>query len=223
MRLVDAFIPLKGASERVPGKNMRPFGGKPLFHVIVRTLEQAETIGRIFIDTDSDAIAESAATLGSVEVEMRPPELCGHEVSVNRLIARFLTDHPDVVHLAQTHCTNPLLSAATIDAAVGEYFANDRATSLFTVTRLQARLYDSERKPVNHNPSELLPTQQLEPIFIENSNLYIFERGAFFASGTRITAEPTMWEMDPFEAVDIDEERDFRLAEALHEVARLDT
>ena len=216
MTNIDVFIPLKGASQRVPGKNMRPFGGRPLFHTILATLEEAERVDDIYIDTDSEVIAESAAAFESATVVMRKPELEGHDISVNWLIKDFLEDHPSIQHLAQTHCTNPLLSAKTIDAAVNAYLEKPETTSLFTVTRIQARLYDAEGKAVNHNPDELLPTQDLDPIYLENSNLYIFDRSAFFEEDARITSKPMMWEMDPFEAVDIDEEHDFRMAEALH-------
>jgi len=216
MKKIDIFIPLKGKSQRVPGKNMRPFGGRPLFHTILATLEAAERVGGIYIDTDSDVIAESASVFDTVTVVRRKEELLGHDVSVNWLIKDFLVDHPDIGHLGQTHCTNPLLSAETIDAAVGAYFDNEEATSLFTVTRFQARFYDGDVKALNHNREELLPTQDLDPIYLENSNLYLFEREAFFEEDARITSKTMMWEMDPYEAVDIDEERDFRMAEALH-------
>lgn len=222
MNQIDVFIPLKGKSQRVTGKNMRPFGGRPLFHTILATLERAERIGGIYIDTDSEVIAESASGFDTVQVVMRKAELCGHDISVNWLIKDFLRDHPETEHLAQTHCTNPLLSAATIDAAVDAYFESVDRTSLFTVTRIQARLYDSQSRAVNHNPDELLPTQDLDPIYLENSNLYIFECAAFFEEDARITSKTMMWEMDPYEAVDIDEEHDFRMAEALHgAIARL--
>ena len=216
MSSIDVFIPLKGKSQRVPGKNMRPFGGRPLFHTILATLEAAERVSGIYIDTDSEVIAESAQGFNSVTVVMRKERLLGHDVSVNWLIKDFLEDHRHIPHLAQTHCTNPLLSAKTIDAAVNAYFENENSTSLFTVTRLQARLYDAAGAAINHNPDELLPTQELDPVYLENSNLYIFERNAFFEEDARITSKPMMWEMDPFEAVDIDEEHDFRMAEALH-------
>ncbi len=216
MKTIDIFIPLKGKSQRVPGKNMRPFGGRPLFHTILATLEAAERVGVIYIDTDSDVIAESASVFDTVTVVRRKQELLGHDVSVNWLIKDFLVDHPDIGHLGQTHCTNPLLSTETIDAAVAAYFDDPDVTSLFTVDRIQARLYDKDIRALNHNPEELIPTQDLDPIYLENSNLYLFEREAFFEEDARITSKTMMWEMDPYESVDIDEEKDFRMAEALH-------
>ena len=221
MTTIDALIPLKGESQRVPGKNMRSFGGQPLFHTILQSLEEANLVGNIYINTDSESIAESASKFPSVTVEMRKPELLGHDISVNWIIKDFLIDHPEIGHLIQTHCTNPLLSATTIDAAVSAYLENENCTSLFTATRIQARLYDKHLLAVNHNPDELLPTQDLDPIYLESSNMYIFERTAFFEDGARITSNTMVWEMDPYEAVDIDEERDFTMAEMLHTAGKL--
>ena len=212
---VSVFIPLKGHSARVPGKNLRPFHGVPLFHVIVTTLQRCRTVDRIYIDTDSDEIAASAAQLDSVTVLRRKPHLEGDDTSVNWLIKDWLTDHREVAFGMQTHATNPLLRPETIDAAIDAFFEDQAVTSLFTVTRHQARFYHPDLTPINHNPAELLKTQDLPPLLEENSNLYVFERAAFFESDTRITSRPMLWEMDPLEAVDIDEEIDFTLAEVL--------
>ncbi len=211
---IDAFIPLKGHSSRVPGKNLREFAGRPLFHVIVETLRRAKRVGMIYLDTDDDAIAESAASLSSVAVIRRRPDLVGDEVSVNLLIKAFLETF-DGEHLIQTHATNPLLRSASIDAAVNRYYADESISSLFAVTRHQARFYRGDMTAVNHDPSELLPTQNLDPLYMENSNFYIFSKDGFLEHDRRITDETAMFEVDPIEAVDIDEERDFAMAEAL--------
>ena len=211
---INAFIPLKGHSARVPGKNLRDFNGRPLFHVIVETLQRSGRIGAIYIDTDSDEIASSAEQLEDVIVIERRPDLLGDEVSVNLLIGSFLGTHDDS-HLVQTHATNPLLRSRTIDAAVDAYFADPSITSLFAVTRYQARFYNSRLQAVNHDPTELIPTQELDPLFMENSNLYVFSKEGFLEQNQRITGATRMFEVDPFEAVDIDEEADFSLASAL--------
>lgn len=208
---VDAFIPLKGHSERVPGKNLRDFAGRPLFHVVVETLQAAERVGTIYIDTDDDDIASSAAGLESVVVVRRRPELVGDEVSVNLLIKSFLESH-DAEHVIQTHATNPLLRPETIDAAIDRYTTDPSISSLFAATRYQARFYRADMTPVNHNPEELLPTQMLSPLFMENSNFYIFSREGFLENDRRITDRTAMYDVDPMEAVDIDEERDFEMA-----------
>lgn len=213
---INAFIPVKGHSARVPGKNLRDFHGRPLFHVIVETLQRASRIGTIYLDTDSAEIAESAGALDDVVVIERQPELTGDEVSVNLLIEAFLNSHDDS-HVLQTHATNPLLRPRTIDAAVEAYYRHEDVNSLFGVTRYQARFYDKDMTTINHDLKELLPTQDLAPLFMENSNLYIFSRGGFLEQNRRITNATKMFEIDPLEAIDIDDEADFEMASALAE------
>ena len=213
-RAISAFIPLKGHSARVPGKNLRDFNGRPLFHVIVETLQIAERVGTIYIDTDSADIADSAAGLADIVVIERRPDLVGDDVSVNRLIGAFFDEHDDA-HLLQTHATNPLLRPGTIDAAVAAYFADPAISSLFGVIRYQARFYDDDLRAINHDPTELVPTQDLDPLFMENSNFYIFSRAGFLEHDRRITDATRMFEIDPLEAIDIDEEADLSLAAAV--------
>ena len=102
-------------------------------------------------------------------------------------------------------------------SAIKEYFSSlDNYDSLFSVTKLQTRLYDQTGEPVNHNPRELLRTQDLPPLFEENSNIYIFSKTSFYAAGSkRIGKKPKMFAMGKLEATDIDEETDFILAETL--------
>ena len=118
----------------------------------------------------------------------------------------------------QTHSTNPLLRPSTIDRAVAGFFdARDAHDSLFSVTRLQTRLWDAAGQPMNHDPAVLLRTQDLPPVFEENSCLYLFARDGFETRGTRIGDRPMMFEIDAREAADIDEELDFEVAEFLFE------
>lgn len=215
MDLVTAFVPLKGYSSRVPGKNLRDFQGRPLFHVILETLLRARAVEGVYIDTDSDEIATSAASLSGVIVLRRERHLEGDDVSVNLLIKSFLDRVPKIRHTIQTHATNPLLRSQTIDAAVAAYFVDDDHDSLFATTRYQARFYDGRMNAINHDPEELIPTQDLKPLFLENSNLYVFSRDSFGLHDRRIGERPCMFEMDPMEAIDIDEERDFAMAAAV--------
>ena len=116
----------------------------------------------------------------------------------------------------QTHSTNPLLRSESIRAAIdafsrtlGEY------DSMFSVTRRQTRLWDGLTRPINHNPAFLLRTQDLPPVFEENSCMYLFPGELLRDLRNRIGIRPLMWEVAAEEAVDIDEEIDFRVAEVL--------
>jgi CMP-N-acetylneuraminic acid synthetase len=212
---VVAFVPMRHSSERVPGKNYRPFNGRPLFHRIVSTLLAVERITKVVIDTDSPTVKEQAtAVFPDVEVIDRPEHLLGGHVPMTDVLRHDAERVPSQWYL-QTHTTNPLLRASTIEAALDamEAGAGDH-DSLFSVTRLQTRLYAADGAPLNHDPNVLLRTQDLPPIYEENSNLYLFTAEQI-ASGRRMGDRPILFEIDPLEAVDIDEEPDFVLAEAL--------
>jgi CMP-N-acetylneuraminic acid synthetase len=86
---------------------------------------------------------------------------------------------------------------------------------MFTVTRIQGRLWSHEGMPLNHDPAVLLRTQDLDPVYFENSCAYLFTRELLELRGTRIGANPLLFEIDRDEGSDIDEEQDFRLVEAL--------
>ncbi len=212
---VAALVPMKGHSERVSGKNVRGFNGRPLFHWILNTLEATDQVDEIVVDTDSREIADGARSHFDVTVIDRPEDLRGDFVSMNDIILHDVAQVTADVYL-QTHCTNPLLRPETVDEAV-EAFAAADSDSLFSVTPLQTRLWDGDCEPINHERDQLLRTQDLPPVFEENSNLYLFTRESVERRENRIGDDPMMYEMAEKEAIDIDEPVDFRLAEFLHQ------
>jgi CMP-N-acetylneuraminic acid synthetase len=116
----------------------------------------------------------------------------------------------------QTHSTNPLLSAATISRGIRTFFADyPKYDSLFSVTRLQTRLYDKDGRAINHDPRELIQTQDLPPVYEENSCLYLFTRENLIKNHHRIGGKPFMFEIRADEAWDIDEELDFAICDFL--------
>jgi len=216
---VTALLPMKGNSERVKNKNMRDFDGAPLYHAIMKSLLASKYIEYVVINTDSEIIKKDAKeNFGDrVIVIDRPKEIQGDYVSMNDIIAHDLSKlHGE--HFLQTHSTNPLLKSETIDHAIQVYFENlPEYDSVFSVTKVQARFYDKNAKPINHNPYELLRTQDLEPLYQENSNFYIFSKKSFKnASNKRIGVKPILYEVNKLESIDIDEPEDFILAELIY-------
>lgn len=222
MKKIIALVPMKEHSERVPKKNMRDFCGKPLYHRVVEALLASRYIKELYIDTDSKQIKEDVQShFEQIKIIDRPENLRGDLVPMNDIIAYDLSQLKGE-HFLQTHSTNPLLTTHTIDHAIETYFENlNRCESLFSVTRLQTRLYWKDGKPINHNPQELIRTQDLPSVYEENSNLYIFSRAAFQKNKRRTGETPYLFEMDKIEAIDIDEEADFIMAEALYLIKHL--
>lgn len=211
---IKALIFMKANSERVPGKNLRPLCGRPLFHWIMDSLSRSKFIEEVIINTDSPEIAESAERAFGATIHMRPEWLRGDMVGASPLIEYDLTK-TDGEYFLQTHSTNPLLSTQTIDEAIEEFFSQSAHDSLFSVTPVTTRMYWPDGRGINHDPDRLIRTQDLEPIYEENSCIYIFSREGFTDRRNRLGRNPMMFQMNRYEAVDIDYEYDFAVAEAL--------
>lgn len=214
---VLALVPMKGHSERVPGKNLRPIAGRPLFHWILEALLASSRVDEVVVDTDSDDIEAAVRTsFSEVALSRRPKELHGDLVPMHDIVAHIAdqTAHDTVL---QTHSTNPLLKAETIDAAINEYLSDIEHDSLMSVTAWQSRFFFVDGSPVNHNPAELLRTQDLPPLLEENSNIYLAPTEQIRRTRLRIGSNPLLFRIDGSEAVDIDEQFEFDLAEMLLE------
>lgn len=213
---IVALMPMRHQSERVPGKNYRQLAGKPLYAHMVEALLACPEIDEVVVNTDSPVILEGLQEdyLQVTRIE-RPEMLRGGMVPMNEILL-YDTEMVAADYYLQTHSTNPLLKRETISEAIHTFLMErDTHDSLFSVTRLQTRLYWQDGTAVNHNPAELLRTQDLPPIFEENSCLYIFTRETLATRRHRLGESPMMFEIDPAEAWDIDEELDFLIADFL--------
>jgi CMP-N-acetylneuraminic acid synthetase len=189
--------------------------GLPLYRHVVAALQGCPDIAQIVIDTDSPTIKEDAVkAFPGVTVLDRPEHLRDGNIPMNDVLLNDVRQVPADLYL-QTHSTNPLLRPATIQRAIRDFREHPEHDSLFSVTRIQARLWSADSKPLNHDPAVLLRTQDLAPVFLENSCLYLFTRELLEERGTRIGANPLLFEIDADEASDIDTEQDFRMVEAL--------
>ena len=213
---IVALVPMRHDSKRVPGKNYRLMNGKPLYAYIIETLLSVPEISQVVVDTDSAPVMEGLAqNYPQVKVLLRPENLRLDTTPTNEILLHDTAQVEADLYL-QTHSTNPLLKAGTISKAIQELRSSwPEYDSLFSVTRWQTRLWDALGRPVNHNPAILLRTQDLPPIYEENSCMYLFTRETLVNRRNRLGERPIMFEMDAREATDIDEELDFVIAESL--------
>jgi len=217
-----ALLPMKAHSARVTSKNFRPIAGKPLFRWVLDSLLAVDAVEKIVINTDARALLseqglDDGDADGRIMIRDRKPEICGDMVSMNLVLEDDVKAVSSRAYF-MTHTTNPLLSADTIER-MWEAYCQDRdrgqADSLFTVNRLQTRFYTPEGKPINHDPDNLIRTQDLPPYMEENSVGYFFSAESFAKSGARIGERPVLYETPPLESVDIDEPSDWYMAESL--------
>ena len=209
---------MKANSQRVKGKNFRILQGKPLFAWILDSLLALPEVDKVVINTDARHILAENGLVesGRVVIRDRRADLCGDTVSMNRILADDIEACPSETYL-MTHTTNPMLAPETIRACIDSYragIAAGTADSLFTVNKFQTRFYRLDGSAVNHDPDNLIQTQDLEPWYEENSNLYIFSKPSFLATNARIGNKPILFPMSKLEAVDIDTPEDWAIAEA---------
>ncbi len=213
---LTALLPLKANSERVKGKNFRNFAGKPLFKWILETLLSIECIDKIVINTDAKELLNKNGIPchSKILIRNRKKEICGDHVSMNRIIEDDITNIDSETYL-MTHTTNPLLSQKTISTAIETYnkAKQNNSDSLFTVNEFQTRFYKKDGEAVNHDPNNLLRTQDLEPYYEENSNLYIFNKNSFKTTNARIGENPYLFVTPPMESIDIDDMVGWTMAE----------
>lgn len=214
-----ALLPMKANSERVKGKNFRPLAGKPLFKWILDALLECPEIDLVVINTDARQIlADNGLTESErVVIRDRKPELVGDFTSMNLI----LEDDINAIkadRYIMTHTTNPLLQSSTIAAALNEYtdaVYRGVGDSLFGVTKFQTRFYRADGNAINHDPDNLIRTQDLEPWYEENSCVYVFSAASFAETNARIGKKPILFEIPKLQAIDIDEKEDWFLAYAV--------
>ena len=208
--MITALVPIKRNSQRIPNKNFLEINSKPLFFWIIDNLLRSEFVDEIVINHDDDfTVQEVSKYFDSIKFCKRPNELFGDEVSMNKIIDSSLDECTNQT-IIQVHTTSPLLKTNTIDQAIKFHF--DKKKDIFSVNKLQERFYDKDLKPINHDINNLVQTQDLEPLYAENSAFYIFTKETFTKNKNRINDNSDIFEISFPENIDIDNFEDFELA-----------
>ncbi|MEL6725970.1 MAG: acylneuraminate cytidylyltransferase family protein [Pseudomonadota bacterium] len=219
---LTALLPMKAHSARVTSKNFREIAGQPLFRWILNTLLSVTEIDRIVINTDAREILGTNGLSdhdydGRVVIRDRKQELCGDFVSMN-LVLEDDIENVESDHFLMTHTTNPLLTRETIIEMINAYTSAKNAgtaDSLFTVNELHTRFYTAGGAPINHDPDNLIRTQDLPAYMEENSVCYLFDANSFGSTRARIGKQPMLFPTPKLESIDIDEPADWFIAESL--------
>ncbi len=206
---VVAIIPIKEMSKRVKSKNFRSFCGEPLYRFFMKKLIDSP-FDAIFIDTDSIEISEYARGMGW-KVIKRVPELAADSANGNDLLL-YEAGVVDADIYFQLFITAPLLLPQTINEAYKIMTTEMEYDSLFTATEIYSWFWYNN-KPVNYDPKVLPRSQDATPIIRETTGLYAIRRDALLKNKCRIGENPYMLYVGEMEAMDIDTEQDFRIAE----------
>ena len=219
---IGIMIPIKENSQRVPNKTFRLLGGKPLAYWVVDTLLEIEDYDiEIWINTDSQKVIDlykAKPEYKDLKYYIRPDDVRGHKVSMNTVIDDWMIGCGSYYsYYLQTHITNPFVPKEYFEEALKSmnYYSQTSHRSVMGVTRHQCRMWH-QSYPVNFRRGEVLQTQELKPVFEDNSCFYAFDFEGFSTDG-RVSPQPYMIEVSYPHNVDIDTEDDWDLAKILCE------
>ena len=209
------FIPIKENSQRVKCKNFREWGDKTLWRHTVDRYALSPFGCEVYIDTDSEEILEECKDIKNVTAYRREDHLVGDKVSVCDLIKNFANKFPEIEVACQIHVTNPFLDECKIFNAFNIY--NDKNNvydSIFSCNSVKSRFWRMEDHgitPINHNPMNLIQTQDLPEYLEENSCFYLFSTKYIKETGCRIGKNPLPVVINFPQNLDIDTEDDWEL------------
>lgn len=213
---VACFIPIKAQSERVPGKNLRLLNGKKLYRYICENIKQADVFDSVYIDTNSNEIAEYANNMGFSVIERRP-ELALNTANGNDLLVRHFLQFPEYDFYFQLFATAPYLQPKSIQTCFERLTSSTTYDSCFTATENHS-FYWYAGNPVNYRPGILPRSQDMIPVMEETTGLYGISRCSLDKYRCRIGKNPYIHIVNKFEAVDINTEDDLRIAEYIGKV-----
>jgi len=207
---VALFIPIKLNNQRLPGKNLLPLAGKPVCQYLFETVAKIKSIDEKYVYCSDEAIVPYL--VGDLQFKRRSTELDGFLVKGLDIIDKFIQDVDADVYVL-THVTQPFTKAKSIEAALDKVL-NEGYDSAFSAVCLQDYLW-YQGKPFNYDPSNIVRTQDLDPVYMETGAFFIFKKEVFTKLHRRIGLNPYIYEIDQFEAVDIDTAEDFEFAKAV--------
>ncbi len=209
MKIVS-FIPIKLNNQRLPGKNTMLLNGKPTCDYIFQTINKIDLIDEKYVYCSDESIKEYMPE--GLTYLKRDSYLDGFQVKGLEIIEKFVQDVDADIYVL-THVTQPFTKSTSIEKAL-EKVVSGEYDSAFSAVALQDYMW-MNGKPLNYDMKNIVRTQDLDPIYMETGAFFIFRKEVFTELGQRIGNNPYIYEIDQFEAVDIDTAEDFEFAKAV--------
>lgn len=207
-----AVVPMKLNNRRLPGKNIKPFtDGEPLCDYILSTLKDIDLIDEIYVYCSNPSI-QSYLPSGIKYLE-RSESLDSDTTKINEVISSFASVIKSDVYL-MTHATAPFISKKSIIEELKAVLSG-KYDSSFAAIKCQDFMW-KDNSPMNYSLDSIPRTQDLDPIYIETSGFYCYTYDVITNLNRRIGIKPKIVEVTEIEAIDIDEQEDFELADAVY-------
>ena len=212
MRII-AIMPIKLQNERLPGKNTKLLGDKPLLQYELLSLEETGFCDRICVYCSDEAVCPFLPE--GAEFIKRPACLDLPTANFSQIFETFSSEVDADIYV-YAHATAPYITVDTMRQCI-EAVVSGEYDSAFCAVKIQDFLW-KDGEPLNFDAANIPRSQDLDPIFRETSGVYVFTREVFEKLHRRIGAKPFVKEVSFKEAVDINNPEDFALAEALLDI-----
>jgi CMP-N,N'-diacetyllegionaminic acid synthase len=220
-RSVLAIIPARGGSKGIPRKNLVCLAGRPLLGYTIEHAQQAASVTRIVVSTDSPEIGEFAAA-NSAEVVWRPPEISGDTASSESALLHVLGEleriekyTPQLIVFLQA--TSPLRRPCHIEESIGQ-FDREGADSLFSAYRLHGFLWratEGNPSPLSYDFQRRPRRQEAPEDLVENGAIYLMKHWVIKRLGCRLGGRVSVYRMPADDSLQVDEPKDLPLIEHL--------
>jgi YrbI family 3-deoxy-D-manno-octulosonate 8-phosphate phosphatase len=213
-----ALIPARCGSKSIPLKNIKNFCGKPLIYWSLFAAQNSNLIDEIYVATDCEEIGSVVNSFGfsKVQVYDREPENANDNSSSESIMLEFINNNnfndKDLFLLVQA--TSPLIQSKDFDNAL-QQLKIEKSDSLLTCVRTKRFFWDENAKPLNYDFNSRPRRQKFSGIFMENGAFYINRIHNILRNNNRLSGSISIYEMDHFTAIEIDEEDDWIMAEQL--------
>ncbi len=204
---VVAFVPIKLNSSRVPHKNILEVGGRPLCYHIMDTLLKVNHIDEVYVYC-SDSKIKNYIPEG-IKYLKRDEKLDQDLVKGEDIYKAFINEiDADIYILA--HTTSPFTKVESIQNALNQVMFEGYDSS-FSAQKIQTFTW-YKGSPLNYSFTDVVRTQDIEPVLVETSGFYMFKKEIFSEHARRIGFNPYIQIVNNLEAIDIDEVEDFEFA-----------
>lgn len=210
---IIAIMPIKLNNERLPGKNTKLLGTKPLLQYELDNLKETRLLDSINVYCSNEAVIPFLPA--GVNFKKRPGYLDLPTSNFNQIFEHFMDDN-DADIFVYAHATAPYITVDTMRQCI-EKVVSGEYDSAFCAVKIQDYLW-RDGEPLNFDATNVPRSQDLKPIYRETSGIYVFTKEVYQKCHRRIGLKPFVKEVSFKEAVDINNPEDFKLAEALLEI-----
>tara|TARA_B100001059_G_C17742087_1_gene532252 strand:- start:415 stop:1101 length:687 start_codon:yes stop_codon:yes gene_type:complete len=213
-----AVVPVKTISERVESKNFRDFfEGLSLFDILIKQLKESNTFDEIYVSSNSNKIEDTLSTEG-IKFIKREDRFCNNNIPWSDVIAHVASSLPEEsdTTLAWCHTTSPTFNNFSL--AIDKYEENLKKgyDGLITVIKSSDFIVSGSNQPLNYSWGPWHKYSQfLDSYYYITGALFISSIDQMIKNRYVISKNPFLFEVSPFEAIDIDTEYDFELAKIL--------